>query len=37
MMTFCINGEAESMSELSMIHSSLDKRIGALRSGEYLK
>ncbi|STT31513.1 heat shock protein HtpX [Klebsiella pneumoniae] len=37
MMAFCINGKAKSMSELFMTHPPLDKRIEALRSGEYLK
>lgn len=37
MMAFCINGKAESMSELFMTHPPLDKRIEALRNGEYLK
>ncbi len=37
MMAFCINGKAKSMSELFMTHPPLDKRIEALRSGEYLE
>ncbi|TXO84663.1 M48 family metalloprotease, partial [Escherichia coli] len=37
MLAFCINGKAKSMSELFMTHPPLDKRIEALRSGEYLK
>lgn len=37
MMAFCINGKARSMSELFMTHPALDKRIAALRNGEYLK
>ena len=37
MMAFCINGKAKSMSELFMTHPPLDKRIEALRSGEYRK
>lgn len=37
MMAFCINGKAKSMSELFMTHPPLDKRIEALRSGQYLK
>ncbi|VTM10559.1 Protease HtpX [Raoultella terrigena] len=37
MMALCINGKAKSMSELFMTHPPLDKRIEALRSGEYLK
>ncbi|MDF7680906.1 protease HtpX [Enterobacteriaceae bacterium ESL0689] len=37
MMAFCINGKTKSMSELFMTHPSLDRRITALRSGEYLK
>ncbi len=37
MMAFCINGKAKSFSELFMTHPPLDKRIEALRSGEYLK
>lgn len=37
MMAFCINGKAKSMSEWFMTHPPLDKRIEALRNGEYLK
>ncbi|MTD39468.1 protease HtpX [Erwinia sp. CPCC 100877] len=37
MMAFCINGKSKSFSELLMSHPPLDKRIEALRSGEYLK
>lgn len=37
MMAFCINGKSKSFSELFMSHPPLDKRIEALRSGEYLK
>ncbi|MBB3303751.1 MULTISPECIES: protease HtpX [unclassified Enterobacter] len=37
MMAFCINGKNKSFSELFMSHPPLDKRIEALRSGEYLK
>jgi heat shock protein HtpX len=37
MMAFCINGKAKSFSELFMTHPPLDKRIQALRTGEYLK
>ena len=37
MMALCINGKSKSMSELFMSHPPLDKRIEALRSGEYLK
>lgn len=37
MMAFCINGKAKSMSELFMTHPPLDRRIEALRSGQYLK
>ena len=36
MMAFCINGK-RSPGELFMTHPPLDKRIEALRSGEYLK
>lgn len=36
MMAFCINGKSKSLSELFMSHPPLDKRIEALRSGEYL-
>ncbi|MGV3344405.1 protease HtpX [Enterobacteriaceae bacterium LUAb1] len=36
MMAFCINGKAKSFSELFMSHPPLDKRIEALRSGQYL-
>jgi heat shock protein HtpX len=37
MMAFCINGKSKSFSELFMSHPPLDKRIDALRSGQYLK
>jgi heat shock protein HtpX len=37
MMAFCINGKPKSFSELFMSHPPLDKRIDALRSGQYLK
>ncbi|KLU16302.1 MULTISPECIES: protease HtpX [Xenorhabdus] len=37
MMAFCINGKAKSFSELFLSHPPLDKRIEALRRGEYLK
>ena len=37
MMAFCINGKSKSLSELFMTHPPLDKRIEALRTGEYLK
>ena len=37
MMAFCINGKSKSLSEMFMTHPPLDKRIEALRSGEYLK
>lgn len=37
MMAFCINGKSKSLSELFMTHPPLDKRIEALRSGEYLR
>jgi heat shock protein HtpX len=37
MMAFCINGKSKSLSELFMSHPPLDKRIEALRSGQYLK
>ncbi|HEJ0401891.1 TPA: protease HtpX [Serratia marcescens] len=37
MMAFCINGKSKSFSELFMSHPPLDKRIEALRSGQYLK
>lgn len=37
MMAFCINGKNKSFSEMFMSHPPLDKRIEALRSGEYLK
>lgn len=36
MMAFCINGKSKSLSELFMSHPPLDKRIDALRSGQYL-
>ncbi|QKJ87377.1 Protease HtpX [Paramixta manurensis] len=37
MMALCINGKSKSLSELFMSHPPLDKRIEALRSGQYLK
>ncbi|MEG3135610.1 protease HtpX [Rouxiella sp. T17] len=37
LMAFCINGKNKSFSELFMSHPPLDKRIEALRSGEYIK
>ncbi len=37
MMAFCINGKSKTFSELFMSHPPLDKRIEALRSGEYIK
>ena len=37
MMAFCINGKSKSLSELFMSHPPLDKRIEALRSGQYMK
>lgn len=37
MMAFCINGKSKSLTELFMSHPPLDKRIEALRSGQYLK
>ncbi len=37
MMAFCINGKQKSLSELFMSHPPLDKRIEALRQGEYIK
>ncbi|MBW7984352.1 protease HtpX [Enterobacillus tribolii] len=37
MMAFCINGRNKSFSELFLSHPPLDKRIEALRSGQYLK
>lgn len=37
LMAFCINGKNKTFSELFMSHPPLDKRIEALRSGEYLK
>ncbi|CAM3542652.1 zinc metalloprotease HtpX [Rouxiella silvae] len=37
MMALCINGKSKTFSELFMSHPPLDKRIEALRSGEYLK
>ncbi|MGM1235130.1 heat shock protein HtpX [Escherichia coli] len=37
MMALCINGKSKSLSELFMTHPPLDKRIEALRTGEYLK
>jgi heat shock protein HtpX len=35
-MAFCINGKHQSFSELFMSHPPLEKRIEALRSGQYL-
>lgn len=37
MMAFCINGKQKSLSDLFMSHPPLDKRIEALRQGDYLK
>lgn len=37
MMALCINGKSKSLSELFMSHPPLDKRIEALRSGQYIK
>ncbi|TCW00001.1 protease HtpX [Biostraticola tofi] len=37
LLAFCINGKKTGISELFMSHPPLDKRIEALRSGEYLK
>lgn len=37
MMAFCINGRNKSFSELFLSHPPLDKRIEALRTGQYLK
>ncbi|CNE61142.1 MULTISPECIES: protease HtpX [Yersinia] len=37
LMAFCINGKSKTFSELFMSHPPLDKRIEALRSGQYLK
>ncbi len=37
MMAFCINGKGRSVSELFRSHPPLDKRIDALRNGDYLK
>ncbi|MFU9136036.1 protease HtpX [Erwinia tasmaniensis] len=37
MQAFCINGKSKSLSELFLSHPPLDKRIEALRSGQYLK
>lgn len=37
LMAFCINGRGKAFSELFLSHPPLDKRIEALRSGEYLK
>ncbi|RTE99393.1 protease HtpX [Serratia marcescens] len=37
MMAFCINGKSKSFSELFMSPPPLDKRIEALRTGQYLK
>ncbi|WP_445497603.1 protease HtpX [Photorhabdus sp. SF281] len=36
MMAFCINGKSRTFSELFLSHPPLDKRIEALRSGQYL-
>lgn len=36
MLALCINGKSKSISELFMSHPSLDKRIAALRSGQYM-
>lgn len=36
MMAFCINGKNKSFSEMFMSHPPLDKRIAALRNGDYL-
>lgn len=36
MMAFCINGKSKTFSQLFMSHPPLEKRIEALRSGEYL-
>lgn len=37
LMAFCINGRGKPFSELFLSHPPLDKRIEALRSGQYLK
>lgn len=37
LMAFCINGRGKAFNELFLSHPPLDKRIEALRSGEYLK
>ncbi|HEQ1857158.1 TPA: protease HtpX [Providencia alcalifaciens] len=37
LMAFCINGRGKAFSELFLSHPPLDKRIEALRSGQYLK
>ncbi|CCG87476.1 protease HtpX [Erwinia piriflorinigrans] len=37
MMALCINGKSKSISELFMSHPPLDKRIEALRSGQYTR
>lgn len=37
LMAFCINGKSKALSELLMSHPPLDKRIEALRSGQYLQ
>lgn len=37
LMAFCINGKSKTFSELFMSHPPLDKRIEALRTGQYLK
>jgi heat shock protein HtpX len=37
LMAFCINGKSKTFSELFMSHPPLDKRIEALRSGQYMK
>lgn len=37
LMAFCINGKQKSLSQFFMSHPPLDKRIEALRQGDYLK
>lgn len=37
MLAFCINGKSKAFSELFLSHPPLDKRIEALRTGQYLK
>lgn len=37
MLAFCINGKSKTFSELFLSHPPLDKRIEALRTGQYLK